>query len=372
MAETAESHLEGDLPDGLRGRFVDGVNGLRMHVLEAGEASRPVLLLLHGFPELAYSWRKVMPALAAAGYHVIAPDQRGYGGTTGWDPAYDTDLDPFRQMRLAGDMVALLGVLDLAQVQAVIGHDFGSPVAAHCALLRPDVFPRVAMMSAPFAGPPPSAPRAAPASDIHADLAALLRPRKLYQWYYSTPQADPDMLGAPQGLRDFLRAYYHAKSADWPGNRPHRLERWAAEALAVLPDYYVMPFAATMPRAVEAEMPSAAQVAACEWLPDNELAVYADEFGRTGFQGGLNWYRAVTAGLVEADLRAFAGRQIEVPALFITGAADWGAYQTPGALEAMQIRACRDFRGVRVIDGAGHWVQQEQPGAVIDALLAFL
>src|ERR1700760_2724820 len=145
------------LPASIRSRYVDGINGLRMHVLEAGfeTPNRPCLLLLHGFPELAFSWRKVMPALAAAGYHVIAPDQRGYGRTTGWVANYDDDLTPYRLPNLVRDALGLVSAFGYKHVDAVIGHDFGSPVAAWCALLRPDVFRSVAMMSAPF-GPPPS------------------------------------------------------------------------------------------------------------------------------------------------------------------------------------------------------------------------
>ena len=145
------------LPAGIRSRFVEGINGLRMHVLEAGFESRgrPCLLLLHGFPELAYSWRKVMPALADAGYHVIAPDQRGYGRTTGWDANYDGDLHSFRLLNLVRDALGLVSAFGYRSVDAVVGHDFGSPVAAWCALVRPDVFRSVALMSAPFAGPPP-------------------------------------------------------------------------------------------------------------------------------------------------------------------------------------------------------------------------
>jgi pimeloyl-ACP methyl ester carboxylesterase len=136
---------------------VAGINGLTMHVLEAGfeTPNRPCLLLLHGFPELAFSWRKVMPALAAAGYHVIAPDQRGYGRTTGWSADYDGDLAPFRFSNLVRDALGLVAAFGYRRVDAVIGHDFGSPVAGWCALLRPDVFRSVAMMSAPF-GPRPS------------------------------------------------------------------------------------------------------------------------------------------------------------------------------------------------------------------------
>jgi len=357
------------LPAGIRARIVAGVNGLDMHVLEAGEAGRPVLLLLHGFPELAYSWRKVMPALAEAGFHVIAPDQRGYGRTSGWDGAYDADLAPFRMPGLVRDQLALLHALAVARVHAVIGHDFGSPVAACCALIRPDIFPRVVLMSAPFAGPPgwDTAPR----DTVHGDLAALDPPRKHYQWYYSTREADGDMRHAPQGLHAFLRAYYHHKSADWPGNTPHELSGWTATELARLPTYYVMQLHATMPETVAPHMPTPAEVSACHWLPEEELAVYAAEYARTGFGGGLQWYRCATGGGNAAELRLFSGRRIEVPSLFVAGAADWGIHQFPGALRRMQAEACADMRGVRLIQGAGHWVQQEQPEAVIAALLDF-
>src|ERR1700716_2044521 len=144
------------LPSGIRSRFVDNINGLRMHVLEAGfeEKGRPCLLLLHGFPELAYSWRKVMLPLASAGYHVVAPDQRGYGRTPGWDDAYDVDLASFRALNVVRDALGLVSALGYRSVTGVVGHDFGSPIAAWCALLRPDVFSSVALMSAPFVGPP--------------------------------------------------------------------------------------------------------------------------------------------------------------------------------------------------------------------------
>src|SRR5271168_5186472 len=145
------------LPSGIRSRFVHGVNGLTMHILEAGFEStdRPLVLLLHGFPELAYSWRKVMLPLAAAGFHVVAPDQRGYGRTTGWDSDYDGDLASFRILNAVRDALGLVSALGYHDVALVAGHDFGASVAAWCALVRPDVFRSVALMSAPFAGPPP-------------------------------------------------------------------------------------------------------------------------------------------------------------------------------------------------------------------------
>ena len=147
-----------DLPAEIRSRVISGVNGLDMHVLEAGfnssSKTKPCVLLLHGFPELAYSWRKVMPALAQAGYYVIAPDQRGYGGTTGWDANYNTSLTPYGPLNLVTDQLALLRALGIEQVHAVVGHDFGSRVAGWCALTRPDVFRSVVMMSSPFTGAP--------------------------------------------------------------------------------------------------------------------------------------------------------------------------------------------------------------------------
>ena len=373
------------LPAGIRSRHVRGVNGLTMHVLEAGhdEPGRPCLLLLHGFPELAWSWRKVMLPLAAAGFRVIAPDQRGYGRTTGWDGRYDGDLASFRTLNLVRDALALVSALGLREVAAVIGHDFGSPVAAWCALVRPDVFRAVALMSAPFAGPPPlpfdTARRAdadvrppATLAALDPALAALPRPRKHYQAYYSTREAERDMLDCPQGLHAFLRAYYHVKSADWPGNRPHPLPSSGAEAYALLPDYYVMDRSLDMAQTVAPHMPSPEAIAACRWLPDDELAVYADEYRRTGFQGGLQWYRCSLDPAQVAELQLFSGRSIDVPSCFIAGASDWGIHQRPGGLERMQRSACTRMLGCHLIDGAGHWVQQEQPQEVVRKLLEFL
>jgi pimeloyl-ACP methyl ester carboxylesterase len=369
------------LPPGIRSRFVDGINGLRMHVLEAGfeTGGRPCVLLLHGFPELSFSWRKAMPALAEAGYHVIAPDQRGYGRTTGWDGNYDGDLNSFRLLNLVRDALGLVSAFGYRSVAAVVGHDFGSSVAAWCALVRPDVFRSVALMSAPFAGPPPipfntaGRPAAPKAEDpVHRDLAALPRPRKHYQWYYSTREANADMHRAPQGVHDFLRAYYHHKSADWKANGPYPLQGWTAHELAKLPTYYVMDLARNMAETVAEEMPPAEAIAANTWLPERELAFYSAEYARTGFQGGLQWYRCGTSGGFSAELETFSGRRIDVLSCFISGKQDWGTYQRPGVFETMQTTACTRMLGAHLVDGAGHWVQQEQPAEVNRLLLDFL
>jgi pimeloyl-ACP methyl ester carboxylesterase len=241
------SHFDHGKPAAaIRSRMLENGNGLNMHVLEAGfeSAQRPCVMLLHGFPELAYSWRKVLPALAAAGFHAIAPDQRGYGRTSGWDSRYDGDLGSFHLLNLVKDRRALVTALGVGSVAAVIGHDFGSP--------------------------------------------------------------------------------------------------------------------------------SAADVAACTWLPDDELHVYSSEFSRTSFQGGLQWYRNMTEADGVAQLQRFFGRRIEVPCCFIAGKSDWGPYQSPGALQAMESSACGRYRGSHFIAGAGHWVQQEQPAAVSELLIQFL
>jgi pimeloyl-ACP methyl ester carboxylesterase len=162
------------------------------------------------------------------------------------------------------------------------------------------------------------------------------------------------------------------KSADWQQNRPHPLKAWNAQELAQLPTYYVMERGKGMAETVAPEMPSREQISACRWLPDAELSVYSSEFERTGFQGGLQWYRCGTSETHNADLQLFAGRAIDVPSLFVAGASDWGAYQRPGAFERMQTVACTRLRGCHFIDGAGHWVQQEQPGEVAGRILKFL
>ena len=370
------------LPDAIRARFVSRINGLTMHLLEAGHETpnRPCVLLLHGFPELAYSWRKIMLPLAVAGYHVIAPDQRGYGRTTSWDDRYDGELASFRMINVVRDAIGLVSALGLRSIAAVVGHDFGSPVAAWCALLRPDVFRSVVMMSAPFNGPPQlpfdtvrtGEPPTASAADIDKALASLDPPRKHYHWYYATRDADANMRNCPQGIHAFLRAYYHMKSADWPDNQPYPLKAWRASELAQLPRYYIMDRDKGMAESVAPEMPISAQIAACTWLPDEELAVYSSEFKRTGFQGGLQWYRCRFVPQFQAELEIFSGKTIDVPSMFIAGKNDWGVYQAPGAYEVMQTRACTRMLGAPLVDGAGHWVQQEQPERVGGLLIEFL
>ncbi|KAE8419353.1 Alpha/Beta hydrolase protein [Aspergillus pseudocaelatus] len=389
------------LPEGITTRLIP-TKTLTFHILESNpdpSTPRPLLLLLHGFPELAFSWRKVIPPLAAAGYHVVAPDQRGFGRTTGWDtrPFSEVDLHTFTLTSIVRDMVTLVHALGYRSVQCVVGHDLGAVTAAMSALVRPDFFKSVVLLSHPFNGSPVlpfgtaggsssssgereekggGGTESAAGDHVHGELAA--RGRKHYKWYYSTEPANGDMVEPVAGLGEFLRGYFYLKSGSWGGNRPFALEGWTAEELVKLPYYYVMPLEADMREAVQRHMESESEVAVAAskaWLSDEELAVYVGEYARTGFQGGLNWYRVRTAagGRYTGDFDVYAGRKIEVPAAFVSGKLDWGIYQEPGALEKMvDERVCSDFRVLRLVDGVGHWAPQECPEIVVEVILELL
>lgn len=373
------------LPKAIRSRSIRGVNGLDVHLLEAGYESpdRPLILLLHGFPDLAYGWRHLMPILAEAGYHVVAPDQRGFGRTTGSVNTYDTQLESFSLLNMTRDALALVSALGYRRTAMLVGHDLGSPVAAYCSLARPDVFSSVVLMSAPFPGPPTfpfkiaegesaANSRNNKGQSLAAALAALKPPRQYYQQYLCTRNANDDMWNPPQGLHAFLRAYFHVKSGDWSGNDPHPLKAWTATELAQMPTYYVMDLGKTMPQTVSPFQPTRDEVVACKWLTEPELEVYTEEYGRTGFQGALQAYRVFSDAALNAELRLFSDKTIDVPSLFIGGQKDWGTYSAPGALDLMTNKATTKMKEVKLIEGAGHWIQQERPLRLSELLLGFI
>ncbi|KAF9225713.1 alpha/beta-hydrolase [Gyrodon lividus] len=399
----------------LRSRILtlDDRDGLQMCLFEAFPSasdppmSLPLILLLHGFPELAYSWRKVLAPLSEArgGYHVVAPDLRGYGRTQQGDGLtaqvqYDDSLAPFHVLNIVEDICALVKALGHKSVAMLVGHDFGSPVAGHCVLACPALFKSVVFMSAPFAGVerPQGAPRrndaaSAGAKDkpssmlVHAlttALAALAPPRKHYTVYFTTRNANRDMLGESQeDLYNFLGGYYHMKSGAWEGNttrllpsasNPSPTMEGIASDLATLPEYYVMPLHEDMRQLISRH---ASRNQRFTWpQEDSEVGmVYASEFARTGFQGGLNYYRSALAPPPPErvdELIALSGRQVTIPAAFISGTRDWGVYQTPGAVEKMRQLCGMHDEDFVLIEGAGHWVQQEVPGQVVTELLRFL
>lgn len=371
------------LPAGLQERQItSSASELSYHVIESGSKGNPLIILLHGFPELAYSWRKVMPVLARSDFYVVAFDQRGYGRTTGWDASSfeSVDLRTFAQTNLVRDVIVLVKRLGYHKVECIVGHDFGCVPASLAALSRPDIFRRIVLLGHPFLGSPklpfdiaPEEEELVAKLDLEEELRQLDPPRKHYRWYYSTAKANKEM--APrEGLFEFLRGYFHLKSAD-AHNDPRPIRDMTAQELAILPHYYVMPLELGMRDTVAQDMTGEEIEKMREncprWFPDAEVDVYVNEFGRTGFQGGFNWYRVMTNPELQRDVDVFAGKKIEVPLLYITGTKDWLIYQRPGSIDKMR-GACTDFRGVKWIENAGHWVQQERPEKVVEHILECL
>ncbi|KAL8940664.1 MAG: hypothetical protein Q9211_002169 [Gyalolechia sp. 1 TL-2023] len=281
-------------------QITSSASELSYHLIEAGDKGRPLLILLHGFPELAYSWRKIMPSLAQAGYYVVAFDQRGYGQTAGWDtrPYHDVDLRTFALTNLVRDVIVLAKILGYHEVDCIVGHDFGCVPTSLCALIRPDMFKRAVVMGLPFLGTPalpfkPNPDEEAEASrnnlqpDLHDELARLPYPKKHYRWYYSSPSADTEM-SPPSGLKAFLRGYFHLKSAD-ARNDPQPIAASTARELDKLPPYYIMPLQLgmrdTISQAMTPDETSNMESRCQRWLPDSDLQVYIESFERTGFRG---------------------------------------------------------------------------------------
>lgn len=370
--------------------------GLNIFILEAGDPACPLILLFHGYPELAYTWRKIIFPLAAHGFHVVAPDSRGYGRTTGWDTSSyaHTNLSQFTQMQLVLDNIALLRALGHESAALVVGHDFGATAASGCAMARPDLFKAAVFISHVPTGSvnlpvlkqdnaasntsseKQEQPKLARDPEIHTSLARRERPLKHYQWYNSTTKAAKDWAEPSQGLKTFLRGYVHLKSHVWKGNAVDmgRLMGWTADQLARMPGYYVMPLDATMPQVVENDMRDEDSSLTEAFFSDAELDVYVQEFTRTGFQGMLNWYRSSTdARNMNMQMAIFAGYKFQVPVTYIGGIADWGNYQRPGALEGLESGSiATDYRGTRIFEGAGHWPQTEIPDILCDEIVKFL
>jgi pimeloyl-ACP methyl ester carboxylesterase len=310
-------------------RFVD-VNGVRLRIVEAGPADAPLVILAHGFPELAYSWRHQIPALADAGYHVVAPDQRGYGGSTRPDEIASYDITA-----LTGDLVGLIDELGATRA-ALVGHDWGAVVAWSTPLLHPDRVAAVAGLSVP----PVPRPRTPPTEAFRR----IFGDNFFYILYFQQRGvADAEMAADPH--RALLRML--------GGMRAPADEAAALRMLAPGPEGFIE----------RLEEPDRLP----EWLASGELDHYVTEFTRTGFTGALNWYRNFDRNW---QIMAHpAAPTIVVPALFVGGTADpvLAFTRTERATEV----ARGPYRQV-MVDGAGHWIQQERPAEVNAELLAFL
>jgi pimeloyl-ACP methyl ester carboxylesterase len=313
-------------------------NGIQMHIAEQG--SGPLVLLCHGFPESWYSWRHQLKALSEAGFHVVAPDMRGYGQTDRPD-----GIDQYTLLHLVGDMVGVLDAMG-EQTAVIAGHDWGAPVAWHCALLRPDRFRAVIGLSVPYRGRGPVRPTTVmPQTDT-----ALF-----YQLYFQTPGvAEAELERDPKVT---VRRMLYAASGDVPRGAGNA---WEAAANVGMVDRKAG-FLGGMPD--PQELPS--------WLTIADLDYYASEFTRTGFRGGLNWYRNIDRSW--ELLAPYAGAKVTVPALYVAGDRDL-VVQFPGAKQFLADPASTvpQLRKKIMLPGCGHWTQQERATEVNAAMIEFL
>lgn len=303
-------------------------NGLSFHVLAAGGGDR-LALCLHGFPELAYSWRHQVPALVEAGFRVLAPDQRGYGRSGRPDAVEAYDI-----AHLSGDLMALLDAVE-AERAVVVGHDWGAILAWSTALLHAPRLAGVVGMSVPFI---PRAP-APPVQIMRQVFAGAF----FYIVYFQEPGVADAELGA-----DAATTMRRLLAGATTGGSDDRTSFFADDGRGFverIPEPDGLP----------------------QWLSQDELDTYIAEFARTGFTGGINWYRNLDRNWELTP--ELAGAKVAMPSLFVGGATDPVLMMTPP--EAAE-EFLTDHRGTVLVDGAGHWVQQEAPGPVNDALVGFV
>ncbi|HSR13189.1 MAG TPA: alpha/beta hydrolase [Thermodesulfobacteriota bacterium] len=317
--------------EGITHRTIE-TNGIRMHIAECGEG--PLVLLCHGFPETWYSWRLQLPAIAAAGFHAVAPDQRGYGGTDQPEPVEAYDI-----FQLTGDLVGLVNALGQDRA-AVVGHDWGSVVTYHCGLFRPDLFRAAALLSVPFL---PYVGGNLPPTQV---MKKIYAPDVFYQVYFQDPgRAEEDM---EADVHRTLLGTLHSLSGSAPPEKRWRFVYRPGERLM---DTYFLP----------ESLPA--------WLSEEDLGIFCESFQRTGFRGGLNWYRNIDRNWSSTPF--LAGAKLRQPALFIAGEADPVLRMYRKAIESLE-RNVPDLKGKNILPGAGHWVNQERAAEVNDMLIGFL
>lgn len=317
----------------VRQRFVH-TNGIRMHVAESGPADGPAVVLCHGFPESWYSWRHQLRALGEAGYHVIAPDQRGYGQTDSPDA-----IEAYTQLHLVGDLVGMLDALGIERT-VIVGHDWGAPVAWNAAALRPDRFVAISALSVHWSGYHPNT-----ATKPTDAMRAALQGGFLYVLHFQEPGVAEAELDAD--IARSTAAFLYSLSGDIPRADYRFFDTSATDIWGVL-------------TGAPGPLP---------WLSAHDLEVFTAEFVRKGtFRGGINWYRNIDTNA--ALLAPFVGRRVEQPALFIGAEHDSIFGQTRESVEATR-SAVPQLQQVW-IEGSGHWVQQERPDEVNAALERFL
>jgi pimeloyl-ACP methyl ester carboxylesterase len=312
-------------------------NGIRLHIAEQGEG--PLVILCHGFPESWYSWRHQISALAQAGFHAVAPDMRGYGQSGCPEP-----IDQYSLLHLVGDMVGLVDALGVGTA-VIAGHDWGAPVAWHAGQLRPDRFRGVIGLSVPFL------PRgqAHPEKDLPRTDDAVF-----YQEYFQAPGvAEADL---ERDVRFSMRSTLYAFSGD---AIPLEAIKAGVGSIGLVPRQGGILAGNTDPASLPA------------WLTEADVDIYTEEFSRTGYRGGLNWYRNIARNW--QLLSPFEGVKVEVPALYIVGDRDLVlAFRGMDRVIRDLSRHVPKLRSTLVLPGCGHWTQQERPEDVNQAMIDFL
>ncbi|BAY30355.1 epoxide hydrolase [Nostoc carneum NIES-2107] len=307
-------------------------NGIKMHIAEQGQG--PLVVLCHGFPESWYSWRHQLSALAEAGFHAVAPDQRGYGQTSRPEA-----IEAYNIFQLVGDIVGLVHALGEEQA-IIVGHDWGALVAWHCALLRPDIFHAISLLSVPY--------RPRTWSDIQPTQAMKLMAgeQEFYQLRFQEPgKAEAEL---EFDVRTSIRTILYTASGDPP---PEKRWRFLYDKSEKTLD----------PSSVPEKLPS--------WLTEEDIDFFTASFEQTGFWGGLNWYRNIDAMWKLTPFLSEA--KLHQPTLFVAGEADAVIAMYREAFDSLE-QNVPNLRQKVLLPGAGHWIQQERPAEVNRLLIEFL
>lgn len=311
-------------------------NGIRIHLAEAGDANsdKPTVLMIHGFPESWYSWRYQLPALAAAGYHAVAMDVRGYGRSS-----KPTQVSDYRMVQKVADVVGVVEALG-NRPTVVVGHDWGAPIAWNSALLRPDLFLGVAGISVPYSSQ-------SGANGLRPTTAMRMgaTDHDFYIVYFQEVGVAEREIEA--NVRSWLLGFYWAGGGDIE-NGPNVSQ---VKKGTQMRDIFVYPD--VMP----------------PWMTEEDLDIYTREFEYSGFFGPLNRYRNVDQDW--EDLAAYAGQPITIPSLFIGGSKDGPTIWGEAAIEAFPKNLPKLTRS-EILEGSGHWIQQERPEETNALLLEFV
>ncbi|MAJ24413.1 MAG: alpha/beta hydrolase [Rickettsiales bacterium] len=351
----------------LKYKLITNVNGLDINVLEntVKKKDNNTIIMLHGFPEISYSFRYLIELFTKKGYYCIAPDQRGYGKTRCIN---SENLNSYSVLNLSKDIICLMDKLGITKFH-IIGHDFGSYIASYISILYPKYILSLTLMSMPFAG----IPEKKNINSLYILNKKLAKfKKKHYQYYFSSIQASNNILNCKQGLKKFLRGYYYFKSNDYKKNKPFKLNNSSVREISKMPEYYIMQLHLGMSQTIKKFMPTVDEINNCQWLDQNDLEVYVRNFTKSGFRKALYWYKVMLSDKEKLKIINLSlPKSITIPAIFIAGKADWGIYQKPGDLEKMESRFFKNYYGTKLIVKAGHWVQQEQPLSTFKEIIHF-